>query len=186
MMSQQGAAAVVAAAGQVWQQVSDARFVFIGPASAEEGRMFDGADPRIVYLGKVSRQEKADALAACDVFCMPSLSEILPTVYLEAWSLGKPVVGGMAHGLRELVEGNGAGITVSQDPADVAGALIQLLTDKPLQQRLGQAGKTLVERKYSVPAVTTELLELYRALLAKRSTNELVQQPAMSSVSALA
>ena len=123
-----------------------------------------------VYLGKVSAQEKADALAACDVFCMPSMSEILPTVYLEAWSYGKPVIGGLAHGLPELVEGNGGGLAVGQEGTVVAAAILALLTDPGHRRRMGEAGRRLVEQRYAVPAVTSQLLSLYESVRRRRST----------------
>ena len=167
MMPQKGAKAVLASAPLVWEREPETRFVFIGPASPSEAEAFDGVDKRIAYLGKVSAQEKADALAACDVFCMPSLSEILPTVYLEAWSLKKPVVGGMAHGLPELVEQSGGGLAVGQDGEAVSGALLRLLGDKALQKRMGETGHDLVESRYSVAAVTTALENLYRDLIAE-------------------
>jgi glycosyltransferase involved in cell wall biosynthesis len=170
MMAQKGASAVVAAASRVWEKHPDARFLFIGPGREDEVAVFRGADARLRYLGKVSVQEKADALAACDIFCMPSMSEILPIVYLEAWSYGKPVVGGRAHGLPELVEGNGAGLAVSQDPGDVADALSCLLDDPARRERFGQTGKALVERRYTVAAVTGQLEALYQTLVTARPT----------------
>lgn len=164
MMSQKGASAVLAAAPLVWNKHPEARFVFIGPANPQEASQFAGRDPRIQYLGKVSLQEKADALSACDIFCMPSMSEILPTVYLEAWSYGKPVVGGLAHGLRELVEGNGGGLVAAQEPAELSGVLSKLLDDPQLRGQFGARGKQLVAEQYSVPAVTRSLLELYQSV----------------------
>jgi len=169
MMQKKGASAVLAAAPIVWQNNPEVRFVFIGPASPAEATQFANCDPRVKYLGKVSTQEKADALAACDVFCMPSLSEILPTVYLEAWSNGKPVIGGMAPGLPELVEGADAGFASSQDPHALGSTLGKLLGDPALRARLGANGKSLVEKKYSVPAVTHALLEMYHQVIDERS-----------------
>lgn len=168
MMPQKGAKSLLEAAPHVWKRVPEVRFVFIGPGSSESDRWFEGADPRILPLGKVSLQEKADALAACDLFCMPSLSEILPTVYLEAWSYGKPVVGGMAHGLPELVEGNGAGLAVSQNAEEIGRALISLLEDEEKRECMGRRGRDLVQRRYSVEAVTEALEDLYRSLLDER------------------
>ncbi|MCC6730583.1 MAG: glycosyltransferase family 4 protein [Chthonomonadales bacterium] len=164
MMAQKGARAVLEAAEHVRRRVPDARFVFIGPATPTEAALFEGSDARASYLGKVSLQEKADALSACDVFCMPSVSEILPTVYLEAWSYAKPVIGGMAHGLPELVEGHGAGVCASQDPVDLASILVRLLEDEGLRTELGENGRRLVEREYSVPAVTNALESIYRSV----------------------
>ena len=169
MMPQKGAAAVLDAVADVTQALPDVQFVFIGPGSDEEVRVFDNTPGNVHYLGKVSAQEKADALAACDVFCMPSMSEILPTVYLEAWSLGKPVVGGRAHGLPELIEGNEAGLAVEQNGAAVAAAIISVLTNTEMAQRYGANGKALVAAKYSVPAVTSQLLHLYETVRNERT-----------------
>ena len=169
MMAQKGASAAVAAVDIVAKKVPGVQFVFIGPGSNEEVRVFDNTPANVHYLGKVSAQEKADALVACDVFCMPSMSEILPTVYLEAWSIGKPVVGGRAHGLPELIEGNEAGLAAEQNGAAVAAAIISVLTNTEMAERYGANGKALVAAKYSVPAVTSQLLQLYETVRNERS-----------------
>ncbi len=165
MSSYKGASAMVAAAPLIWARFPTARLAFIGPGSAEDTAIFQGADERIRYLGKVDEQVKSDALAACDVFCLPSISEILPTVYLEAWNVGKPVVGGTAHGLRELVEGNRAGITAEQNAGSVADAVCRLLADPALARELGENGRRLVEEKYSVAAVAGALERLYETVM---------------------
>ena len=168
-MPQKGAKALLEAAPLVWEQAPNTQFVFIGPALPGSEKWFEQADPRIQYLGKVDIQTKADALAACDIFCMPSMSEILPTVYLEAWSYGKPVIGGLAHGLAELVEGNGAGLVSSQNPPELAGSLTRLLREPQQSQRMGMVGKQLVEQRYSVTAVTEALEILYTEQIASES-----------------
>jgi len=168
LMPKKGAPALVGAAEAVWRRFPDVRFVFIGPGSPSEQAVFDRRDERIRYLGPVDAQTKGDALAACDIFCMPSVSEILPTVYLEAWSLGKVVIGGTAPGLRELIEGNGAGRIAGQVPAELAGILVQLLSAPSLRQTYGEAGRALVERHYLVAAVTAKLEHIYRSLCTAR------------------
>ena len=161
MMPQKGAQALLSAIGEVWKTNPEVRFIFIGPHTAESQTWFDEVDPRVQYLGKVSHQEKADALAACDVFCMPSMSEILPTVYLEAWNYGKPVVGGYAEGLPELIEKNHVGIAVPQRSDDIATALLRIIQNPELGQQMGRSGKELVETQYSIPAVAQKLHDLY-------------------------
>ena len=161
MMSQKGAQALLGATEEIWRTNPEVRFIFIGPHTAESPAWFDKVDSRIQYLGKVSNQEKADAMSACDVFCMPSMSEILPTVYLEAWSYGKPVVGGYADGLPELIEDNHAGIAVPQRSDDIATALLRIIQHPDLAQQMGRSGKELVETQYSVPAVVQQLRRLY-------------------------
>jgi phosphatidyl-myo-inositol dimannoside synthase len=171
MMPQKGAQVLLASMEKVWAQVPNAQFLFIGPHTVESQDWFKNNDPRLKYLGRVSQQEKADALAACDVFCMPSMSEILPTVYLEAWSYGKPVVGGYADGLPELIEGNGAGIAVSQNSDDIAAALTRVLQDVELREAFGRSGRHLVESQYSVTSVVRQLEHLYETLSYRERTS---------------
>jgi phosphatidyl-myo-inositol dimannoside synthase len=156
-----GAAALLEATSRVWPEVPTARFFFAGQEGDASLALAQAGDERVVYLGLVSEQEKADALAACDLFCMPSTFEILPAVYLEAWSYGKAVVGGTAHGLRELIEGNDAGIVGGHDPADIARRLVELLEDDDLRHRMGERGRALVEERFSEEALVSALERAY-------------------------
>jgi glycosyltransferase involved in cell wall biosynthesis len=171
MAVQKGARFVLDAAELVWAKHPEARFLFIGPSTPESADWFRGVDPRILHLGPVTLQEKADALSACDLFCMPSISEILPTVYLEAWSYGKPVIGGTAEGLAELVEGNGAGLTVPQQPTVISRAIEALLESPDRRARMGQRGRALVDRCYSLRAVVDAHQQLYRSLVSMETVN---------------
>lgn len=168
MTPHKGFRAILQAAPEIWRHTPEARLVFVGPAEPEEAAEFAKADPRIVFLGRCSDQEKSDALAACDLFCMPSTSEILPTVYLEAWSQGKPVVGGRAPGLPELIEGNSAGIAVEQTAAAVAEAIVRILSDSALRESFGRNGLRLVRDNYSQEVVTGQLEALYLELTRTR------------------
>jgi len=161
MMRQKGAPDLVAAARRFLNERPEVQFVFIGPASDSEQLIFENTPPQVRYLGKVSAQEKADALHACDVFCMPSTSEILPTVYLEAWTYGKPVIGGTAHGLDTLVSNNGAGVNVTQDAVRLASAISDYVDKPELRQAHGRKGQSLVASQYSVAAVAAKLEALY-------------------------
>ena len=167
MNDYKGAPALVQAAPLVWTKRPDVHFVFIGPASEDERRIFEGVDARVHYLGRVDDQEKADAYAACDVFCMPSRHEILPAVYLEAWSYGKPVVGGPAVGLRELIEGNEAGLVVAQTPEAIAEGLLRLLEQPEQARRFGENGRHLVWQRYTREALVDTLERVYHALLSQ-------------------
>ena len=165
MCEYKGTKAILEATQQIWQHCPETRFVFIGSHTPESAKWFDGSDPRILYLGTVSEQEKANAFAACTVFCMPSVNETLGAVYLEAWSYGKPVIAGKAPGLPRFIEGNGAGLAVDQCPKNVASVAIHLLQDPQLRHRLGLSGKLLVEQTYSMQAIVNQRQLLYRSLM---------------------
>jgi len=165
MIEYKGARATLAAASRVWDKFPATRFVFAGPPVAGSDAWFEQMpDARIVHLGRVSDADKVDALAACNVFCMPSTFEILPAVFLEAWTFGKPVIGGTAAGLQDLIEGNGAGFISSQEPAEIADKIVRLLGDPEMSKRMGAAGRALVDAKYNFPALAKGLMEIYSSL----------------------
>jgi glycosyltransferase involved in cell wall biosynthesis len=163
MVEYKGVPTILKAAESVWDTHPDTQFLFAGSADEEVAAQFEQMDARIHYLGRVSEQEKADALATCTVFCMPSKYEILPAVYLEAWSYGKPVVAGPAHGLDALVEANGGGIVTDQTPDAVARTLTFLLDNPEQRSAMGQRGQQLVKDRYSTEALVQILNDVYAA-----------------------
>ncbi len=109
-------------------------------------------------------QQKADVLSACDVFCMPSTAEAFGLVYAEAWHYGKPVIGGMAPALQELIVDGVNGFRVEQDERQLAGRLIQLLQDGGLRHRMGQEGHRIQQEKYTWEAVLRRHLQIWADL----------------------
>jgi len=163
-----GVKTILESAEYVWKEIPQAYFVFIGPSTKESKTWFKNRDKKIVYFGKVSDQEKSDALAACDIFCMPSVSEIFPAAYLEAWSFGKPCIGGTAPGLVDLIEGNKAGMIVRQDPQELSKCIIKLLKNLALRRELGENGKKLIERKYNIESLKRTHLDIYKIIINQK------------------
>lgn len=171
MEEYKGVPTILDAAERVWSDHPDTHFLFVGSADSDALSRFENTDSRIQYLGRVSEQEKADALAACTVFCMPSTHEILPAVYLEAWSYAKPVVAGPAHGLDTLVEGNGGGVVVDQQPDAVASALTGLLDDPDRRETMGRNGQELVQERYSTEALVQILERVYSSCMNRQPSD---------------
>lgn len=169
LIEYKGALAILQATEMVWSTVPSAQFVFAGPEGPDTRLWFEKFnDLRITYLGVISEEQKADAIAACDVLCMPSDHEILPAVYLEAWSYGKPVIGGSAYGLKELIEDNGAGFIADHEPAVLAETLKRLLSDEGLRHRLGQAGHRLVTNEFGTDVIARRMTSAYAEALHQR------------------
>ncbi len=154
---------------KVLETIPDACLIAIGPKCD----MPYPPVPARAYLdlGIAGESEKADALAACDVFCMPSTTEAFGIVYVEAWSYGKPVVGGLAPAVRELIADGETGFCVEQDPSAIATALVRLLEDENLRNRLGAAGREIQSTRYNWPAVTQLHLDVFHSLTGYRATS---------------
>jgi glycosyltransferase involved in cell wall biosynthesis len=158
------------AAPLVWAQRPEARFLFVGPESEESIEFFrPGRDAhgRLVSLGTVSLEDKTSALAACDVLCVPSSSESLGLVYLEAWAMKKPVIAERIPVLETIVGDGVDGILVDRHPASIARAICRLLADPPLARAMGEAGAAKVERQYRWSSAADRLSQLYADLLQR-------------------
>ena len=97
---------------------------------------------RVKFLGFVSDAELRRLYQTCDVFAVPSNYESFGLVFVEAMAWGKPVIGGRAGGMPEVIAEGETGFLV--DPGDVAGltaALGQLCRDRELRIRMGQAAR---------------------------------------------
>ncbi|HVP22227.1 MAG TPA: glycosyltransferase family 4 protein, partial [Anaerolineaceae bacterium] len=161
-----GFEALAKAAEDVWKHFPDAWFVFIGPRTRFSEHFFSEVHAhRIVEIGFVDLQEKTDALAACTILCVPSSQESFGGVYTEAWSFSKPVIGCNIPAVAEVVQDGENGIITSQEPAQIAEDIIQLLSNPGDAFRMGEAGKKKVEQNFSWPAIAQKIEDVYRALL---------------------
>jgi glycosyltransferase involved in cell wall biosynthesis len=138
------------AAKLVWQKVPEAEFVFIGPAvKASEQDFAAIPDPRIHRLGKVDLQTKTNAISACTLLCVPSTQESFGGVYVEAWSLAKPVIGCNIPAVAELIRDGIDGYLVNQNPGQIADRICNLLLNPTQAQRMGRMGQQKVESRYT-------------------------------------
>lgn len=163
-----GLAVLLTAASMVWRRIPDTRFIFVGPRTPYSRRLFDDfTDRRIVELDSVDQQTKTDALAACDVLCVPSTQESFGGVYTEAWSLAKPVVAADIPATREVVSDGEDGFLVPPAPEPIADRLIDLLFNPATAQRLGANGQAKVAARYSWPRLAALTEAVYTQVLGR-------------------
>lgn len=86
-----------------------------------------GVASHVLFLGAKPASEVAQWLNAADVFCLPSQSEGLPNVVLEALSCGCPVVGTTVGGIPELVNSKCGILASPGNAAELAAAITQAL-----------------------------------------------------------
>jgi glycosyltransferase involved in cell wall biosynthesis len=138
-----GYPALLAAAPLVRAAVPTATTAFAGPVVDEEDSVTFAARraPGVLDLGVLDEHVKLDALAACDVVCLPTTADVFPLVFVEAWTLGKPVVSGAFPGVAEVVRQGVDGIVTSTEPAALAATLVDLLRDEPRRATMSAAAR---------------------------------------------
>lgn len=140
-----------------------------GPERAELHRQAHilGLEDRVRFLG--FRTDRAQLIAACDLFVLPSLYEGLPLALLEAMAAGKPVVACDIGGVDEVITHEVTGLLVpAADSQALTQAIGRVLSDSALAERLGRAARERVVTGFTceamVQAVTGVYLELLEAL----------------------
>ncbi|MDQ6880377.1 MAG: glycosyltransferase family 4 protein [Candidatus Dormibacteraeota bacterium] len=154
------------AAARLLERRGDVRFVFAGPDVRGNSAAFARAADNVTWMGVVPANIRDSLLSACDVLCVPSSRESFGSVVVEAWSCGKPVVGGPAAATRELIEDGVDGFVVPQRPEVIAERVSQLLDDSDLARDMGCRGKEKVDRQFSWKAISQAHVAIYERLLA--------------------
>ncbi len=119
-------------------------------------------------LGIADEETKAGALAACDIFCLPSAHESFGIVFAEAWSYAKPVICGPAPASREWIRNGETGLHAEQTPESIARAVSQLLADKPLRQQLGAAGREFQQTRLTWDTILATHLRAFETTTPPR------------------
>ena len=148
---------------EVRERVPEARALVVGEGSQrqslEAAAQTLGIADAVQFTG--FREDARTAIAAADVFVLPSPAEPFGLVLLEAMALGKPVVAMDAGGPREIVVIGETGLLVPpSDPAALAEALCRLLSSPEERQRMGAAGR----RRYEECFTTTQMAQRTQAV----------------------
>jgi glycosyltransferase involved in cell wall biosynthesis len=142
----------------------DLRLLIVGDG-AEMGRVRAevealGVDGLVSLPG--ARSDIPECLAAMDVFVLSSRMEGTPIAVLEAMAAGLPLVASAVGGLPALVTDGENGFLFPSGDETALRARVRALRDDPSRAaRVAEAGRRLVEAKYSREAMARKYLDLY-------------------------
>jgi poly(glycerol-phosphate) alpha-glucosyltransferase len=113
------------------------------------------------FLGPQFGEDKAAAYASCDAFILPSFSEGLPMVVLEAWAAAKPVLMTPACNLPQGFTA-GAALRVEPTTDSIVRALRFLFEMSPEDRRdMGRLGRSLAESNFHWRSVASRMAAVY-------------------------
>jgi len=167
-----GWADLVLAFAGITDRLPDARLLLVGCESHDEELKVDRAVRDADLAGRVStmsyRTDMPEVLSACDVVVDASWSGTgITGTIREAMAMERAVVATDSGGNRELVIDGEVGLLVPPRDVDtLAGALIRLLEDPALRQRLGLAARQRILEHFTTEQRIDKLEELYRSLLS--------------------
>ena len=119
-----------------------------------------GLQDHALLLGEQS--EVPALMEAADLVVLPSLREGLSNVVLEAMALGRAVLSTPVGGIPQAIDNGRHGVLVEPTDTDaLARALLTLIDDPALRERLGRAAQHKVLEQYSPPAMVSAMLKEY-------------------------
>ena len=156
----------VVAARRIVDEMPDVRLLIVGegPRKDEIERLLLTAElgDRVRLTG--GRSDAREFLARSDVVVFSSSWEGLSIAALEALAAGTPVVSTDVQGMHELLIG-GAGAVVPLDDGTALGErILTLLRDPTEHERMGRAGRALIENDYSLERMVDAYESVYELL----------------------
>ena len=141
------------------QQASD-----LGIAWAD-GAYGDPAEASILFPGPQFGGDKETCYRSCDAFILPSFSEGLPMVVLEAWAFGKPVLMTAECNLPEGFSSQAA-LPIEPSAESIQERLKFLFAmSRADLQAMGGRGRALVENRFAWPKLAVEMMSVYEWML---------------------
>lgn len=169
MSPEKGHAIFLEAFPLVLAQMPNAKTVFLGTGQ-EEARLRKicaekGLENHVHFMG--FQEDVAAWYPALDLVVLPSLSEGLPNVAMEAMLFGKPVVATNVGGVPEVVvDGVTGKVVPPRDLSALADAVVEMLSSPEIMAEYGTRGRKKVLEEFSPQVRANRMMEIYDEVLS--------------------
>lgn len=148
-------------------------FLVVGPETEYSQQLFARykGHPGLLNFGAVSDDERLDALNACDCLVLPSAGEAFGIVFLEAWIMGKPVIGPRTRAISTVIrDGENGWLVPPGSSTAIADALKRWIDSPATARQMGSNGRRHVMQRYTRDRITDVVEEIYsRTLCSPRN-----------------
>ena len=127
-----------------------------------------GIADRVRVIGTVNPEEIPKWMHLADVFVLPSHTEGMPNVVLEAMAAGKPVIAADVGGVKEVVQNGVSGILLPpRDAKLLAVAMLDLLSNEDVAARMGAHGRARIQSSFTLERTAEGIARVYREVLER-------------------
>ena len=162
---------LLASVPRVLERFPGTRFVVAGGGELE-GELMTKAEvlgSAVLFLGH--RHDIPNLLAASDLVVLPSRSEALPTVAMEAAAAGRAMVASRVGGVPEVVEDGVTGMLVPPgDPRALSESISVLLADPTRRQALASAARRKALEEFGIEDQVERTLKLWHEVAGNGCT----------------
>jgi glycosyltransferase involved in cell wall biosynthesis len=127
-----------------------------------------GISDSVIMPGMIEPEDMNKWLKACDLFVLPSYSEGMPNVVMEAMACGVPVIATKVGGLPEAVgESEGAVLVEPKNVQSLGSALREVITNSDMRIRMGKAARELAVEKFGVRRSAKRILDYLQTIIER-------------------
>lgn len=169
--SRKGLVDLIKSAKYVCREYADIKFILTGKGPIKnylERKINElGLKNNFYFAGFVDRSTLLEYYQNSTIYVLPSYYEGLPTTLLESMSCGIPSIATDVEGSSELIEDGENGLLVPPgDPKRLAEAILRLLDDEELRERLGDNARKHIVNNYDWEIITNKIEEIYKDAIA--------------------
>jgi glycosyltransferase involved in cell wall biosynthesis len=165
LIPRKGLHLLIEAAKQVIKENKETKFVVVGEGPLKSHLISyskeQGVSDKFVFLGYVPEETLHRLYNCADVFASPSIQEGQGITLLEAQATAKPVVAFNVTAIKEVVKNKETGLLVKPDSYELADAILTLLSDKPLREKMGRSGREFVSGTFSWDVCAQKMFQVY-------------------------
>jgi glycosyltransferase involved in cell wall biosynthesis len=160
---------LIEAAKHVIKEHEETKFVVVGEGPLKSNLISyskeQGVSDKFAFLGDIPEAMLHRLYNCADVFASPSIQEGQGISLLEAQATAKPVVAFNVSAINEVVKNKETGLLVKPDSYELANALLRLLSNKPLREKMGRSGREFVCNNFSWDICSKKMFHVYSEAL---------------------
>ena len=162
---------LIKAAKDVIKENRDTKFVVVGDGPLKSHLIQyskeQGVSDFFAFLGDVPEPLLHSLYNYADIFASPSIQEGQGISLLEAQASAKPVVAFNVTAIKEVVKNKETGLLVEPQSNQLAEAILSLLSNQALREKMGNSGREFVRKNFSWDICAQKMLKIYSEALGQ-------------------
>ncbi len=132
-----------------------------GPERESLGALAASFDAPVEFRERVAHAQLLREMGSCNIYAQPSRFEGHPKTILEAMAMGAPTLVARAPGVDDEINPNVTGIVSGDGEADLCGAILWLIANPEIAERLGTRAARDIRSRLSFDATFAKLLDCF-------------------------